>query len=289
MNSEVQYIYSHRSVAFLDVLGFQNKLQSFEQEAIDFHAMMKEEGGLSETEEDEEQLGPYYYSKSASEFIETFNYAISKLDTEKFSYYLFSDNICITAKNINSNGEKSLIELLLVISELYFEFVQKGYFLRGGIDYGLFIDQSSIALGVPLATAYKIESSLAVFPRIILSDDFVKQLEIYPSEDEKEFSSVLENSLIKNSCEFQYLNIFNHIFKIEQKEEFFEIFKKNISDNLLLSAQKEHIFVKYKWLADEFNDFIEKYTRELAFLDENYEATDEHIGNVKNMKISYGH
>ena len=57
----------------------------------------------------------------------------------------------------------------------------------------------------------------------------------------------------------------------------------------MLSSSKEHIFIKYKWLADEFNDFIENYTRELAFLDENYEATDEHIDNVKNMKISYGH
>ncbi|WP_027377929.1 hypothetical protein [Kaistella palustris] len=289
MNSEIQYIYSHRAVAFLDVLGFQNKLQSFEDEAIKFHRVMKEEVALSETEEDDEQLGPYYYSKSASEFIETFDYAISKLDKEKFSYYLFSDNICITVKNINSRGEKSLIELLLVISELYFEFVQKGYFLRGGIDYGLFIDQSSIALGVPLATAYKMESNLAVFPRIILSTDFVKQLEIYPSEDEKEFASVLESSLIKNSCEFQYLNIFNHIFKIEEKELFFKIFNQNISENLSLSVNKENIYLKYKWLADEFNDFIEKYTGELAFLDENYEATEEHIINVKNMKISYGH
>src|SRR5690606_18436190 len=134
-------------------------------------------------------------SQKASDFIETFNHAISKLDPDKFSYYLFSDNICITAKNLNTNDEKSLTELLLVVSELFFEFIQRGYFLRGGIDYGLFIDKSSIALGVPLATAYKIESTQAVFPRIVLSKEFIKQFEVYPSENVQEFTSLFISSL----------------------------------------------------------------------------------------------
>lgn len=281
------YRYSHRAVAFLDVLGFQNKLKEFEDEAIEYHNVFAD-GGLEDPYDKEEDAGPIYYSKKASDFIETFNSAISKLDQDKFSYYLFSDNICITARNINSNDEKPLIELLLVISELYFEFVQRGYFLRGGIDYGLFIDQSSIALGVPLATAYKMETSQAVFPRIVLSKNFIKQLEIYPGEGVHEFSSLFISSLIKSSCEIQYLNVFNHIFKVEDKEHFFERYKHSISDNLNSSRDSESIFFKYRWLADEFNSFIETYTSSLAYFDENFEATDEFIETVKQLKVSYG-
>jgi len=281
-----QYIYGNRAVAFLDVLGFQNKLKEFENEAVQFYAEFIADN--SEGNEEDDEVGRVFYSQKASDFIETFNKAISKLDNDKFSYYLFSDNICLTAKNISSNGEKSLVELLLVISELYFEFVQKGYFLRGGIDYGLFIDQSSIALGVPLATAYKLESDLAVFPRIILSKEFVKQLSYHISIDEYQIDSILNSSLVKVSCEIQYLNVFNHIFKVEDKEYFFEKYNYYISENLLSNSVSESIFLKYKWLADEFNSFIETYTSTLAFYDENFNPTEEYIESIKQLKVSYG-
>ncbi len=285
------YKYSHRAVAFLDVLGFQNKLDEFEKEAIEYYNTSNDE----ETDEtfDEENADtsiPIYYSQKASDFINTFNSAISKLDKEKFSYYLFSDNICITAKSSGINGENSLVELLLVISELYFEFIQKGYFLRGGIDYGLFIDKSSIALGVPLATAYKMESTQAVFPRIVLSKNFIKQLEDYSVDNVDGYSSILTSSLIKVSCDIQYLNVFNHIFKVDDndKEYFFERYSYNINANLQSASQKENIFLKYKWLATEFNSFIETYTNSLAFYDENFEPTDEYIQIVKQLKVEYG-
>jgi hypothetical protein len=282
---ENQYIYSNRAVAFLDVLGFQNKLTEFEAEAIQYHQNIAIENEV----DDDFNNGSLHFSQKASDFIQTFNSAISKLDTDKFSYYLFSDNICITAKNVNSNGENSLVELLMVISELYFEFVQQGYFLRGGVDYGLFIDKSSIALGVPLATAYKLESTLAVFPRIVLSQNFIKQFEVYPKEGEQEYTSLFDSSLIKQSCEIKYLNVFNHIFKVEDKEHFFERYNQNINFNLLANQNRENIFLKYRWLADEFNSFIETYTTSLAFYDENFEATEDFIETIKQLKVSYGH
>lgn len=286
-----KYKYVNRAVAFLDVLGFQNKLQEFEKEAIAFHGEYIGDNLDDDVldENTDQNVGPIYYSKRASDFIEIFENAISKLDKEKFSYYLFSDNICITARNTGTNSEKSLIELLLVISELYFEFIQKGYFLRGGIDYGFFIDWSSIALGVPLATAYKMESTQAVFPRIILSTNFTKQLEDYSDQAIEGYSSILASNLIKHSCEIQYLNVFNYIFKVEDKEYFFERYRNNILDNLHSAESQEHIFLKYKWLANEFNAFIEVYTGSLAFLDENFEATDEFIDTIKQLKIEYGH
>lgn len=283
------YKYSHRAVAFLDVLGFQNKLDEFEKEAIEYYnASNIEDADETFDEENADLNSPIYYSQKASDFINTFNSAISKLDKEKFSYYLFSDNICITAKSSGNNGENSLVELLLVISELYFEFIQKGYFLRGGIDYGLFIDKSSIALGVPLATAYKMESTQAVFPRIVLSKNFIKQLQDYSVDNVDGYSSILTSSLIKVSCDIQYLNVFNHIFKMDDKEYFFERYSHNINENLQSAVQKESIFLKYKWLATEFNSFIETYTSSLAFYDENFEATDDYIQIVKQLKVEYG-
>ena len=130
---EQQYIYKNRAVAFLDVLGFRQKLFDFEQEAKENRI------GINVTEIEETPYQRQYVSNKANDFINTFKNAISKLDVEKYRYYLFSDNICITS--IKDTSKSDLQDLLLVITELYFEFAQKGYFLRGGIDYGLFIDE----------------------------------------------------------------------------------------------------------------------------------------------------
>lgn len=128
---ENSYIYHCRAVAFLDVLGFISKLEEFEEEAMAFNL------DHPNTESDESDLlDQVYYSAKANGFIKTFNDAVSKLDPQKFSWYLFSDNICITSKSSDFTDTESLTELLLIIAELYFEFMQKGYFLRGGIDYG---------------------------------------------------------------------------------------------------------------------------------------------------------
>lgn len=282
-----QYVYNERAVAFLDVLGFKSKLQSFEKEAIEFKDNL-ENNVENESDSSESFDGIRFYSAKANEFINTFNSAISKLNPDNFRYYLFSDNICINAKN-DSSDNSSLIELLLIISELYYEFAQKGYFLRGGIDYGLFIDDSSLALGVPLVNAYNIESLQAVFPRILLSNNFVKQFELYLNADTTVYSSILLESLIKKSCEIYYLNVFNHIFKVDYKEDFFVNYNNEIIKNIIENESSEKVFIKFKWLANEFNTFIESYTSSLAYLDENFEPTDEFISNIKQLKINYGH
>ncbi|KAF5059675.1 hypothetical protein DSECCO2_333570 [anaerobic digester metagenome] len=286
---EHTYKYTSRAVAFLDVLGFQSKLKEFEKEAIEHRNAFPDDEIVDESELENFNNGALFYSQKATKFIDTFINAISKLDRDKFTYYLFSDNICITANNLSNNDQMSLIELLMVISELYFEFVQQGYFLRGGIDFGLFIDKSPIALGVPLATAYQMEASQAVFPRILLSQNFIKQLEVYPSEGVHEFSSLFTSFLIKSSCEIKYLNVFNHIFKVEDKENFFKSYNHHIKKNLTKSTLTEHIFLKYRWLADEFNSFIETYTTKLAYFDENFDPTDDYIEYVKQLKISHGY
>jgi len=277
-----EYIYRYRAVAFLDVLGFRNKLYEFEEEAKD--------NRLVEDEGEEGTIIGKFTSIKANEFINTFVNAIEKLDNQKFSYYLFSDNIAITS--ISYTNPADLEDLLLIISELYFDLAQKGYFLRGGIDYGLFIDENKIAVGVPLATAYELESNTANYPRIVLSDNLVKQFQEFNNAGEKVFNKPFTELLVKNSCEINFLNVFLHVFKSdyrEEKEHFFTSFRETISNNLDENKMKENIFIKYKWLADEFNSFIDSFTSTLAFLDENFNPDEEtgFIEFVQQQKIDH--
>jgi len=171
-----EYIYQDRAVAFVDVLGFREKLQEFEQDAKT----------KSTTEGSE-----YLISEKVNEFINTFKNVTSLLESGNFRYYLFSDNICITVDYVENPN--LLVSLLFTISELFYSFAQKGYFLRGGIDVGKFVDEQEIALGIPLANAYLMESKDAVYPRILISAGYTELLKNYQADNRLSDSGALNN------------------------------------------------------------------------------------------------
>lgn len=285
MRHEIEeYYYKNRAVAFLDVLGFRQKLIDFETEAIN-------DNNNAIDEKLQENDNCKYVSKKANDFINTFKRAIDKLDPDKYRYYLFSDNICITS--IRETNAKDLYDLLLVIAELYFEFAQKGYFLRGGIDYGLFIDESTIAMGCPLSTAYELETKKAIYPRIILSENLVNVFQAINNKGEKVFDFDYSDVLIVDSCEIKFLNVFLQVFQSdyrEDKENFFLCFNRVIIKNLDENRNNEVVFNKYKWLSEQFNEFIDLFITKLAYLDHDFDPEIEvgFLEFVKHQKVYYG-
>ncbi len=262
------YVYQERAVIFVDVLGFQEKLKEFENDAIS-----KSKGA------------EYLISPKANQFINTFKKVISLLDEDNFTYYLFSDNICITIDYI-SNPDL-LVNVLFTISELFYAFAQEGYFLRGGVDVGKFVDEKSIALGIPLLNAYLLEQKYAVYPRILISDNYRSKLKEYI--DMKRISSASSRNidyLLNQSCELYYLNVFYNVVRKEDKIDFFANFKNKIKENLDLTQQKEAIHIKYEWLADELNTFIDNYTKEIIFYDDDIEADKNLLDSINAQKIN---
>ncbi len=259
-----EYFYQDRAVAFIDVLGFREKLVEFEKSAI-----------LKKNQEQAE----YLVSDKVNEFINTVKDVVELLDAKNYSYYLFSDNICITVDYIQN--PELLFSLLFIINELFYSFAQKGYFLRGGIDLGKFVDEKQIALGIPLATAYLMESHDAVYPRILVSEAFNSKLnDTINGDSNKKYESILHNNLIHHNCEFHYLNVFSNVFRIADKVKFFKDFKIRIEENLILNVKKEKIHVKYAWLAIEYNKFLQLYCNELI----QYQDEDPEEGLITELK-----
>ncbi|MDX3914543.1 MULTISPECIES: hypothetical protein [Olivibacter] len=283
MHDIAPYIFHNRAVAFLDVLGFQQFLGEFDAEARQNRKRLPEEN-------EDPILGGRFTSQKANEFIATFKNAIEQLDKEKYRYYLFSDNICITS--IQETTPNDLQDLLLVITKLYFDFAKKGYFLRGGVDYGLFIDEETIAVGVPLANAYLLESKIAIYPRIVLSTNIVDQFQAYNLLGEKEYDYPFADVMIEGE-DVKYLNIFLQVFQsdyVEDKRLFFTDFNQVIGNHLEENRQNERIYEKYQWLAEQFNIFIDKFVNELAFQDSNFdpESDEDFLEFVKKQRINYG-
>ena len=265
-----EYIYQDRAVAFVDVLGFRKKLKEFEEDAR-----------LRKNVNDAE----YLVSEKVNEFVGTFKRVTSLLDADNFRYYLFSDNICITVDYVNSPD--LLISLLFTLSELFYSFAQKGYFLRGGVDVGKFVDERQIALGLPLASAYEMESKQAVYPRILISQRYGQLLQGYLEEQELSDSADLSREqLIYKSCELTYLNVFYNVTRKEDKVVFFSSFRQRIMEHMHLNCEQEAVFVKYDWLAGQYNQFLDLYTGNLIYREEHFEPSTELIDQLKTLKIS---
>lgn len=288
MNSTVSYVFHHRAVAFLDVLGFRQFLQEFDMEARASRRLPVPNNG------EQTQGQGKYVSVKANDFINTFKAGIGQLDERKYRYYLFSDNICITS--IAETTAADLQDLLLVLTKLYFDFAKRGYFLRGGIDYGLFIDEDTIAIGKPLAVAYELESKKAIFPRIALSQDIVDQFQAFNAAGDKEFNYPFADMLITDALEedaIKHLNVFLQVFQSDYEEDrrrFFADYRTVITHHLSINMANERVYEKYRWLADQFNAFVDEFVSRLAYLDSDFdpESSDGFLEFVVQQKINYG-
>lgn len=278
------YIFHHRAVAFLDVLGFRQFL-------VDIDAEANENRLKSVSDDDNNILKGEYISEKANIFIDTFKTAIAGLDIRKFRYYLFSDNICITS--ITETNASDLQDLLVVINKLYFDFAKQGYFLRGGIDYGLFIDEESIAIGRPLAEAFELESKVAIHPRVVLSQKLVDQFQAFNKEGEKIFDYPFIDALIVANPEPDptwHLNVFLQVFQNdfeEDRKRFFSEYQMTVLKHLSANKDNHRVYSKYRWLAEQFNVFIDKFVNELAYLDKDFdpESSEDFLTIVSQYKI----
>jgi len=272
--------YTKQIVVFLDILGFSNMLPGFEKEALD------------NADADENS---YHESPSLNRLLEKFKESIRLITERSCNHYMFSDNICITIDYVVEGTEQAalFLEIIQLVNLLNYEFIKEGYFLRGGIDAGWFLDSRDMAAGVPLLEAYQLESKVAVHPRIVVSESFGNLIDEMRrdnafSEDEE---VVLDKILIDEGG-LRYINGFQHIQNFEvtsDKIDFLKMYRDKIISALATFAGDVRIEPKYIWTANRFNSFLNDYVEG----NEGYELADlwdeDQLLGIKNLSIlSYG-
>lgn len=135
-------------VAFLDILGYSNMVKS------DLEGPSGEEK---------------YFHKLLTLHKETNSLKYENLE---FSLIQFSDSIIISAP-YNTNTFHSFSKL---IAEYQYKLLSNGIPIRGGITYGKHYYKDDFLFSSALIDAYCIESKLARYPRIIISDDLYELL-----------------------------------------------------------------------------------------------------------------
>lgn len=143
---------SNRIVCYIDVLGFSELIEKFEK------------------------TGDISIVKLISEsFDEALNHIKRPQGTNKeaikeLHYSTFSDNIIISIPF--AENELSFLTNFNIIATyakaFQFIMIQKGFLTRGGLTHGKFYADENIIFSKALIDAYKIESGIAVYPRVVV-------------------------------------------------------------------------------------------------------------------------
>jgi len=250
--------YERRIIAFIDILGFKEivKQSEFDISKIELiHSVLEyikdwetpERWSLDflEIEEDAQKKG------------------VEKFDIRgKTNSTSFSDSIVVSVK-VDDNVNEMTSTLIVNLAYIGAILLEKGILFRGGLTIGSIIHKNNgIVFGQGLIDAYLLETKRAKYPRIILSDKLIQELN-YPLETKKNrypYHQYIDR--FKDGCvgfhQFIYYQVIQSWTKMttEKLINNLDIIRKVIVSGLDSSFQNPDIFEKYKWLKEQYNKLI---------------------------------
>jgi hypothetical protein len=141
--------YTQSLVAFLDILGFSDIVQN--------------DCNSASTNNLEKII----------EIVKVASDALSFGDVRQFSDSI----VCSVNYSIDN-----IISLINAIQKLQNSALEKGVLLRGGISLGKHYSDSNLLFSEALVNAYKIESVVARFPRVVLDSNIIELIEIIQAD-----------------------------------------------------------------------------------------------------------
>lgn len=211
-------------------------------------------------------------TKFAQMVLKSSNDIISEHMLNTVTLNIISDSIFIS---VPKSTERSLEILLLVVDHVVSLLTYKyEVLIRGGISEGDYYADSTLAFGPALVKAYTLESSLAVYPRIILTretlETYTKNLTIdiiewlyelitLDADEQIFFADYIGFAFIKISDEVQKNRI-----TIMDAENFFKKIKLFIEDELATRTEKQ-VREKYLYFRNYYNYTINYLTSKFGY------------------------
>jgi hypothetical protein len=90
-----------------------------------------------------------------------------------FRVQAISDTIIITCL-----GHQHFPQFMSLLRDVFLAFLEQQLFVRGAVAYSRHFQSSHLTYSHALARAYEIESSLAVYPRIVIDENIVRMYEV---------------------------------------------------------------------------------------------------------------
>lgn len=190
----------------------------------------------------------------------------------KLKLKIFSDNVVFAIPTIEhlGIGSNEISSCNIMIFAAFFQIIALKYSLliRGGISVDdLYIDDDFV-YGKALTQAYKLESEVGIYPRIIINP---KNLHLFTKSDFQ------RKILLNDSANIYYIDPFEHYFGYINesiRNENLDIIRNNL-EKMLVVNKDDKINQKICWFINMFNDFCKR---------NNF---DEHIINVEDYPYPY--
>lgn len=152
--------------------------------------------------------------------------------------------------------------------------VLEGIFMRGGVSLGYCVKGEGVLLSDGLVNAYELEGK-AKQPVIVVSDELYENWRSVPFFDEEEASLYTTVDTREDGSKFRFIDYINVTLGILQgesrgmsEEEFLARHKASIMDaidKVKFSDNPEEVRKKYEWLKHYHNKYAAEYGRELCF------------------------
>ncbi len=180
-----------------------------------------------------------------------------------------SDAVCLSC----SCTARGLDHLFYSLESLALSLLAKGFFIRGAIVKGKLYHDDRMVFGEALVRAFRLESTVARFPRIMISRDVEADARDY--ETSTKFKGELTDR-IKQADDGPYylhvLNIMNLILKGKEKHarpvivERYNDFAAQIQRRFEASVDNPRHFEKVQWFARYWNDVVMSHSHEVRLI-----------------------
>lgn len=255
----MKHQYKERYLFLIDILGSRTLIDQSVSNPIIFEKLKKAVCTLLDM-----RIPPHFSDLSSKEIDITDNHC---------SHY-FSDHIVMTAAGTEQGLRKILYQLRYITGYL----LEQGIFTRGAITKGLIFDDFQVVFGPAIVEAYILESEIAIYPRVIASENIITDLKVtnryvFPQQNLKfieDFKRDNDNIIFFDSLKFK--PIWGGKIKIVKektedqpaigewegiptREEWLKKIKGHVID-ALNSCSDPKIRQKYEWYKTYFNNSL---------------------------------
>ncbi|MDA3887063.1 MAG: hypothetical protein PF638_15865 [Candidatus Delongbacteria bacterium] len=257
-DEDEKLVYEDRLVAFIDILGFKELVKQSEEDPSKVESLYSALKFLKNWEIPEKWDLGLLNMPEDSQCINAENFGIGN----KTNTTTFSDSIFVSVK-IDNDLKEVTSTLIANLAYMGAYLVKRGILFRGGLSLGKIIHKDNgIVFGQGLIDAWKLESNNAKYPRIILSDKLIKELN-YPIEAKGDrypyhyYIDRFEDGCVGFHQMIYYQVMGNSIgMSIETLTTSLDAIRKVIIEGLDNSFEKIEVFEKYKWLKEKYNQLI---------------------------------
>lgn len=235
--------YEDRYCAFIDILGFRNLVK-----------------GLNRAS-DAVALRDVLRKIHAPTSVPTISWEVD------FRAQSISDAIALSTTTLDSG----LYRILEAIEKLAVDLLRAGYFIRGGLVRGPLYHDGSMVFGDGLVRAYEFETTIARYPRVIISKEVIEDIAsmgvgLFPEEKER-FDAFIQQAddgpyyvhvLRTVAAEIHRVQIENLNKRPEDQTQLTEYahMQDMIQQRLDESSYEPHHFEKVQWFAKYWRTFV---------------------------------